>query len=197
LARIESKDYTGKCITSTSSFHRKSGTTIFAALFFLARNTKIATILEIGDSSGEGSTEALASGIAENPENPTLFTLEVSRARFKRLAARYHKRVNVKPYNFSSVSLGDFPNEARVREFYRSRRTALNSYPEETLIRRLKQDISYLCESQIPLDGIARIKAEHGISVFDFVLIDGSEFTGHRELELVYGANIIALDDII
>ena len=28
------------------------------------------------------------------------------------LATRYQERVNVKPYNFSSVGLGDFPNEA-------------------------------------------------------------------------------------
>jgi hypothetical protein len=169
----------------------------FAALRFIARNAKIKTILEIGASSGEGSTEALAGGIVENREKPTLFTLEASKARFKMLATRYQERVNVKPYNFSSVGLGDFPNEAVVREFYRSRRTTLNANPEETVVNWLTQDIAYLCDNQIPLDGIARIKAEHGIRVFDFVLIDGSEFTGHRELELVYGANIIALDDIM
>jgi len=37
---------------------------------------------------------------------------------------------------------------------------------------------------------------EHDISHFDLVLIDGSEFTGIPELEAVYGAKYILLDDI-
>ncbi len=39
------------------------------------------------------------------------------------------------------------------------------------------------------------LKANH-IKFFDFVLIDGSEFTGERELNYVTGAKIIALDDV-
>jgi hypothetical protein len=169
----------------------------YGALFFLARHAPIKTILEIGASSGAGSTEALAAGVLQNGNKPTLFAIEVSKTRFKELAARYAGRPDVKPYNVSSVGFADFPAEAAMREFYRSRPTALNAYPEETVIGWLRQDITYLTENQIPLDGISRIKAENNIEIFDLVLIDGSEFTGRRELDLVYGAEIIALDDIM
>jgi hypothetical protein len=36
----------------------------------------------------------------------------------------------------------------------------------------------------------------NGLTVFDAVLIDGSEFTGRAELDEVYGASYILLDDI-
>lgn len=168
----------------------------YDALFFHARTAPIRTILEIGASSGAGSTEALARGIARNRERPILFTIECSEKRFKKLAARYRWRKDVKPYNVSSVGIADFPDEATVRGFYHGRQTALNRVPEEQVIGWLRGDIAYLCENRIPLDGIERIKAENNIQTFGCVLIDGSEFTGRRELDLVYGASIIALDDI-
>jgi hypothetical protein len=37
---------------------------------------------------------------------------------------------------------------------------------------------------------------ENGIAQFGMVLIDGSEFTGRAELDEVYGAQYILLDDI-
>lgn len=168
----------------------------YDALLFHARTAPIKTILEIGASSGAGSTEALARGIAKNRGSPILFTIECSQTRFKKLAARYRRRKDVKPYNVSSVGIADFPDEATVRAFYHARKTGLNQFAEEQVIGWLKQDISYLCENRIPLDGIEQIRAENKVQSFDFVLIDGSEFTGRRELDLVYGASIIALDDI-
>ncbi len=44
--------------------------------------------------------------------------------------------------------------------------------------------------------GIEWIREENGIEDFDMVLIDGSEFTGKAELDLVFGAKYILLDDI-
>lgn len=170
---------------------------LYDALFFLAQNARIKTVLEIGASSGAGSTEALARGIAQNREKPVLFAIEASTVRFGELAARYRDREDVKPYNISSVGLGDFSDESTVRIFCRSHPTALNVYSEEMALDCLKRDIAYITANQIPLDGIAAIKAEHHIENFGLVLIDGNEFTGRRELDLVYGATIIALDDIM
>ncbi|MHC5833903.1 MAG: hypothetical protein ACYT04_000000102360, partial [Nostoc sp.] len=45
-------------------------------------------------------------------------------------------------------------------------------------------------------NGIQTIKDENNIDYFDLVLIDGSEFTGQAELDEVYGASFICLDDI-
>ena len=43
---------------------------------------------------------------------------------------------------------------------------------------------------------MARIKEQNNIDFFDVALIDGSEFTGSSELDEVYGAKYIILDDI-
>ncbi len=59
----------------------------------------------------------------------------------------------------------------------------------------LQQDIDYLTDHALSCLGIAQIKEQHGIDTFDAVLIDGSEFTGSAELDEVYGARFILLDD--
>lgn len=168
----------------------------YQALCALARDAEIETVLEIGASSGTGSTEALARGIAENPRRPTLFSVEVSRARFAGLSARYAGNAQVRPCNVSSVAVSDFPTEAAVREFYHRRRTGLNAYPVERVLGWLRQDVAYIVDNAVPQNGIAAIKSEHRIADFGLVLIDGSEFTGTAELAQVYGCRIVALDDI-
>ena len=162
----------------------------------LAATLPVANVLEIGSSSGEGSTDAFVQGIKRNPGRPRLFCMEVSRVRFEALKARYDGEGFVKPYNVSSVPAGKFPSEAELVEFMRSNPTSLNQYPPEQVLGWLRQDLRYLRESGVPQDGIARIKRENGIEAFDLVLIDGSEFTGSAELEEVYGAQWILLDDI-
>jgi hypothetical protein len=45
----------------------------YTAIHKIAREEDIKTILEIGSSSGEGSTEAFVIGLRENPNKPILF----------------------------------------------------------------------------------------------------------------------------
>lgn len=59
------------------------------------------------------------------------------------------------------------------------------------------RDINYIRETDKDFNGIDYIKRENNIEFFDFVLIDGSEFTGEAELAHIIGANYIALDDIL
>lgn len=168
----------------------------YAAIQRIARQENIETVLEIGSSSGEGSTEAFVTGLRQNPRQPKLFCIEISKTRFAELQKRYAKDNFVKCYNVSSVSLDKFPDEKEVREFYDSIQSNLNYYPIEEVLSWLRQDIEYVKKSGVPTDGITRIKAENNIEGFDVVLIDGSEFTGSAELEEVYGAKFILLDDI-
>ena len=42
----------------------------YQAIQKIARFSKIKTVLEIGSSSGRGSTEALSKGLRENPNQP-------------------------------------------------------------------------------------------------------------------------------
>ncbi|MFP4297763.1 MAG: FkbM family methyltransferase [Spirulinaceae cyanobacterium] len=162
----------------------------------IAAEEDIKTILEIGSSSGGGSTEALVTGIQQNPYQPQLYCMEVSKTRFLELQKTYENQPFVHCYNVSSVPETCFPSEAQVREFYHNNITNLNQYPLEQILSWRQQDISYLENNDVPKNGIAHIKEENNIETFDVVLIDGSEFTGSAELTEVHGAKIIALDDI-
>jgi FkbM family methyltransferase len=168
----------------------------YAAIQKIVKEENIKTVLEIGSSSGEGSTEAFVRGIRENPNKPMLFCLEISTTRFAELQKRYANETFVKCYNLSSVSLEDFPDENEVVQFYNITHSNLNYYPLERVLGWLRQDIEYVRNAGVPDNGIQKIKEENNIDFFDAVLIDGSEFTGSVELEVVYGAYFIFLDDI-
>ncbi|MEA5567123.1 glycosyltransferase [Anabaena sp. UHCC 0399] len=162
----------------------------------IVQREDIKTVLEIGSSSGSGSTEALVKGLRINPSNPRLFCMEVSNNRFSQLVKTYKDDWFVKCYNMSSISLNKFPDKQEIIDFYNSVKTNLNFYNIERILGWLQQDIDYIKNSGVSEEGIQNIKQENEIRFFDFVLIDGSEFTGVAELNEVYGAKYICLDDI-
>ncbi len=168
----------------------------YAAIQRMAREEDLKTVLEIGSSSGGGSTEALVTGLRENPNKPTLFCIEISKTRFTELTKKYENDSFVKCYNVSSISLEQFPDEQEVISFYKSTKTNLNYYSLEQVLGWLRQDIDYVKKSGVSDNGIKIIKQENKIDFFDLVVIDGSEFTGSTELNEVYGARFIFLDDI-
>ncbi|HEY9648844.1 MAG TPA: glycosyltransferase family 1 protein [Chroococcidiopsis sp.] len=172
------------------------GDEFYRIIQFIARHEDIHTVLEIGSSSGEGSTEAFVTGLRDNPNHPTLFCMEVSTARFLALQERYAQEGFVRCYNVSSVGVDDFPSADAVVEFYTHTPSNLNFYPLDTVLGWLRSDIHYVQESGVNANGIVTIQQENGIEAFDLVLIDGSEFTGAAELDAVYGAKFILLDDI-
>lgn len=169
----------------------------YAIIQKIAREADIKTVLEIGSSSGGGSTEAFVTGLRDNPSQPTLYCMEVSQPRFAELSLRYQSENFVKCYNVSSVAVEKFPDRQQVIDFYYNVPDhKLKLYPAEQVLDWLKQDIDYVNDSGVSGDGIAKIKQENKIECFDLVLIDGSEFTGSAELAEVYNAKYILLDDI-
>ena len=168
----------------------------YTAIQRIAREEDIKTVLEIGSSSGEGSTEAFVTGLRKNPNKPTLFCMEVSKTRFNELQKRYVNDNFLKLYNISSIALNNFPSKEEVIDFYHSTTTNLNLYPLEQVLGWLEQDIEYVNATGVCDNGIQKIKQENKIDFFDVVLIDGSEFTGNAELDEIYGASFICLDDI-
>jgi glycosyltransferase involved in cell wall biosynthesis len=170
---------------------------LYDAIKEIAKTESIKTILEIGSSSGEGSTEAFVTGLRENPHRPSLFCMEVSRARFAELQKKYINDDFVKCYNVSSVALEKFPKQEEIVRFYKSNDTNLRFFPLNQILGWLKADIEYVQRSGVEQRGIEQIKQENKIDFFDVVLIDGSEFTGEAELDDIYGAKYILLDDII
>jgi hypothetical protein len=152
-------------------------------------------ILEIGSSTGEGSTAAWVRGARRNPTLPRLHCIEVSIPRHAALVERWSDHSFVHCYNVSSVPVERFPSTSEVEEFYRDVPSRLREFDLATVLGWLRQDIDYLREHALSSAGIAQIKDQHGIDRFDAVLIDGSEFTGKAELAEVYGARFLLLDD--
>nr|MDJ0520330.1 FkbM family methyltransferase [Trichodesmium sp. MO_231.B1] len=168
----------------------------YKTIELIAREEDIITVLEIGSSSGSGSTEAFVTGLRNNPNNPQLFCMEISQSRFNALEERYKNYPFVNCYHVSSVPLESFPTEDEIQKFYQNNQTNLNLYPLQQVLDWWRQDTEYLKKSGINDRGIKKIKQDNNIDVFDVVLIDGSEFTGTAELEEIYGAKFILLDDI-
>jgi hypothetical protein len=166
------------------------------AIASAAADPRVQTILEIGASSGEGSTAALIEGARRNPSRPTIHAIEASPARYRALIERHGDLEFFRGYNLSSISPGRFPSEERVRAFYEGTPSALNSEPLSVVLDWLRGDIRTLTTNGLTGDGIRQIKEQQGLETFDLVLIDGSEFTGSEELEDVYGAALVLLDDI-
>lgn len=165
------------------------------ALSRLAATPGVRTILEIGASSGGGSTEALVAGALRQAAPPQIHSLEVSKARFAAFQERWKEYPFVHGYNVSSVPVEKFPSEAEVTAFWTNVRSKLRNNRLEKVLGWLRQDLDYLTHHDLSREGILEVKKAAGVEVFDAVLIDGSEFTGKPELELTWGARFIALDD--
>jgi O-antigen/teichoic acid export membrane protein len=162
----------------------------------LSAAADIQTVVEIGSSSGLGSTEALVNGLRRNPHGPSLFCVEISRARCAQLRARYAGEAFVTGYNVSSVPGEAFVSAEEVTAAY-ARLPALRKQASlRDVLKWLEWNKGYLRRSGVRPDGLRFIKRQHDITTFDMVLIDGSEFTGRAELDETYGAKFILLDDI-
>jgi hypothetical protein len=155
----------------------------------------IHTILEIGASSGAGTTEALVQGILQSGREIKLASIEVSKARFSLLSQRYQAYSWFTPYNVSSLPVDVFPSSQELIDFLPSSR-ALRGTTPDTFLSWRAADINYVLDHNIPQNGIEQIKSDWKVSSFDMCVIDGSEFLGNKEFEALPGADIYVLDDI-
>jgi hypothetical protein len=159
-------------------------------------NEEITTVLEVGASSGDGSTEAIVRAMSQL-EDKELYTLEVDQARFAALQERYKDLDWVIPVNKSAVHLNEYPTKGQVEDFYNTIRTQLNQYPIEFVLSWYDEEVEKIKYLDDKLGGIDQIKKDNNIKNFDMVVLDGSPFTGYQEFLKIVGAKIIVLDDII
>ncbi len=169
----------------------------YRAIRKVAATPGVRTVLEVGASSGGGSTEALIAGALANPDGPPeIHSIEVSEARFTALAQRHRAYSFFHPHHCSSVPASCFPSEDEVARFWRDVRSKLRNNRLPKVLGWLRQDLAYLQDHPgLDVPGIRRIRDQHRIATFDAVLVDGSEFTGTAELREVYGARFLLLDD--
>lgn len=180
-----------------------TGGFFYDSLASIAQRIPLRTVLDIGAATGDGSTKALLQGLAANSSTATLFAIEAAPVNYEQLAHRYAGNDQVRPYFVASVNLNDYPSEEDIINFYNTQptnlnigETNLNNWPLDLVLSWLRNEITFLKTTPIRQDGIALIKQENNITYFDMVLIDGSEFVGTSELCQVYGAKVLALDDI-
>ena len=152
-------------------------------------SSEIKTVLEVGASSGDGSTEALIIGMA-GLQDKTLYTIEANPIRYKNLVERYKGLDWVKPMNGSSVSIEEYMSEDDVEFFHKNTPTQLNEYSLETVLSWHKDELLSIARWRIPTGVIDAIQKP------DMVLLDGSPFTGNAEYQKVCDSKIIILDDI-
>ena len=153
-------------------------------------SSEIKTVLEVGASSGDGSTEALIIGMA-GLQDKTLYTIEANPLRYENLVTRYKGLDWVKPLNGSSVAIEEYMSEEDVEFFHKNTPTQLNEYSLETVLSWYEDEILSIAKWRIPTGIIDTIEKP------DMVLLDGSPFTGNAEYQKMGDSKIIILDDIL
>lgn len=172
---------------------------LFREIVEVIRVMKPSTILEIGSANGLGSTQALIKGVynlyaSGQSYFPKMVCLELFEDRYKEL------RMNTEPYRWvtaihaSSIKVSEGYSDIDIDTF-------LKEHPEMTISKLYsdkvhgwrRDELCYIVEKDIRQDGIDQAKEELG--EIEMVVIDGSAFTASAELDKVYGAGIIVLDD--
>jgi hypothetical protein len=172
-----------------------AGDELAAHIEAVAADPSVHVILEIGSASGDGSTRAFVAAALRREDRPHLFCLEARSERCAELPRRYAEHSFVHPVNASSVPAESYTSADEVREFMAAVDSPLDEFTLERVLSWRSDELDYLVAGGVPVDGIERIRAARGVDAFDAVLVDGSEFTGRAELELVYGARWLLLDD--
>jgi hypothetical protein len=171
------------------------GDSFSAIIEEIASTAGVREILDIGSSAGEGSTAAWVRGSLRNPIRPRVHCIEVSAERHAALVKRWGAEQFVHCHHMSSIPIERFPSAAEVERFYEDVPSRLRDFDLATVLGWLQQDIDYLRDHGLSTAGIAQIKSQYAIETFDAVLIDGSEFAGGAELDEIYGARFLLLDD--
>jgi len=144
--------------------------------------------LEIGGGTGDGSTQCI--------RTKKLFSIENHPDRVGRHRMNLELKGGVSIQG-TAVIPSLWMNKKDVEEFYRTTKTNLNQYPVEQVLGWYDECLE--TAKPYKTSSIEDISVEHNVN-FNFVLIDGSPFSGEAELRCVRPflaeKAIIALDDI-
>jgi hypothetical protein len=156
------------------------------AIIKTVKDFSLQNILEIGSWDGTGSTQCFIEALKYCPK-PRLTCLEVHVDRFADLKRNVALYPWVLPFNESSISLKSFLHPT-FESVWNSPYNRINSTPE-IVSGWYAQDYERLKNTQIGF-------LERTHELYDGVLIDGSEFTGYSEFQLLKNrTNVFFLDD--
>lgn len=165
-----------------------------AAIIDTVIQKKLYHILEIGSWDGTGSTQCFIEGLRRlNSDSIALTCLEVEPDRFASLVENTKHLDWVKCHNRSSISYKNL--------VYKDFNLMWNS-PHNGIPKHDHTDKKNLVEQwfKTDTDNIKRFETgfleDYPNTVYDGVLIDGSEFTGFSEFKLLkHRTNVFFLDD--
>jgi hypothetical protein len=144
--------------------------------------------LEIGGGTGDGSTQCI--------RTKRLFSIENHPDRIGRHSMNLSARGGVS-VNGTATLPKLWMNQLDIAEFYGTNKTTINQYPLDQVIGWYHECVEFA--QPYSTNAIEDIHFEHNVD-FNFVLIDGCEFSGEAELRCVRPflaeKAIIALDDI-
>ncbi len=170
---------------------------LYSLIVDLLTHNKLYNLVEIGASSGNGSTEAIITGLrAGSNRAARVFAIELSKERHRALSKRWSGEPQLNAIYGSSIDIYDFPSIEQVTSMWNEGETKLSNLPICIVLNWYKQDLDYMIENGQTTSSIKQIKKLYQIKDFDFALIDGSEFTGLADFQLLYGSKFIVLDDI-
>ncbi|SDI03353.1 glycosyltransferase [Propionivibrio dicarboxylicus] len=180
------QDYAIRKITDDDA-----GLTRFVRTFAAWPELKHALI--IGELPEEVLT-ALIKTLAGNLSAPRLHCLQSSANAHRQFSELLKKVPFADCHHASSVPLAEFPPESDVIDYYRQTPDKLSDYPLGQVLGWFRADIAEMqTPEKIGEDGIGNILQTIGQPIFDAVIINGREFTGHAELKRLIGAPIILL----
>jgi len=144
--------------------------------------------LEIGGGTGDGSTQCI--------RTKRLFSIENHPDRIGRHSMNLSARGGVS-VNGTATLPKLWMNQLDIAEFYGTNKTTLNQYPIDQVLGWYHECVEFA--QPYSTNAIEDIHIEHKVN-FNFVLIDGSPFSGEAELRCVRPflseKAIIALDDV-
>lgn len=144
--------------------------------------------LEIGGGTGDGSTQCI--------RTKRLFSIENHPDRIGRHSMNLSARGGVSVKGTATLPKL-WMNQLDVAEFYGTNKTNLNQYPLDQVIGWYHECVEFA--QPYSTNAIEDIHFDHNVD-FNFVLIDGSPFSGEAELRCVRPflaeKAIIALDDV-
>jgi len=144
--------------------------------------------LEIGGGTGDGSTQCIFT--------EKLFSIEINPDRIGRHRMNLEAKGGVSIYG-SAVTRDLWMDKLDILGFYTNKKTNLNQYSLDVVNGWYSE--CFDMAKEFKTNAIEDIHFDHNVD-FDFVLIDGSPFSGKAELRclrpFLADKAIIALDDI-
>ena len=161
-----------------------------ASIIRLVKKFNLKTNLEIGSWDGSGSTKCFIEGMKDFPEK-SLTCLEIVKEKYDKLVKSVKKYPWIKCYNKSSVDCSKLI-EFDFERMWKSPFNPIHRFDDgdaDEVQTWYNTDVDLM--KQNPKGFLEKNK-----TIYDAVLIDGSEFTGFFEFELLrHRTNVFFLDD--